>query len=84
VVGMALRCRAMAYPGMNCDALNTERTRLLALRNDLNAPSLSSRTETERAAQMIQVNGKLYTIAKAQSDKSCPLSAGAWPSSVVR
>ena len=31
-----------------------------------------------------QVNGKLYTIAKVQSDKSCPLIANAPPSSGVR
>jgi hypothetical protein len=30
------------------------------------------------------MNGKLYTIAKVQSDKSCPLVANAWPSSAVR
>jgi hypothetical protein len=30
------------------------------------------------------VNGKLYAIAKVQSDKSCPLVANAPPSSVVR
>ena len=30
------------YLDMNCDALNTERTRLLAVRDDLNKPQLSS------------------------------------------
>jgi len=72
------------YPGMNCDALNTERTRLLAVRDDLNAPSLSSKTDVQREGALTRVNGKLYTIAKVQSDKNCPLVAGAWPSSVVR
>jgi hypothetical protein len=38
----------------------------------------------QREAEFTQVNGKLYAIAKVQSDKSCPLTAGAWPSSVVR
>jgi hypothetical protein len=71
------------YPDMNCDALNTVRTRLLAVRADLNTPLLSSKTD-EREAERTQVNGKLYTIAKAQSDKSCPLIANAPPSSVVR
>jgi hypothetical protein len=68
---------------MNCDALNTESARLLAERADLNTP-LRSNTDAQRDAQIIQVNGKLYAIAKVQSDKSCPLTAGAWPSSVVR
>jgi hypothetical protein len=72
------------YPDMNCDALNTERTRLLGVRADLNAPSLSSKTDAQRDAEITQVNGKLYAIAKVQSAKSCPLVAGAWPSSVVR
>jgi hypothetical protein len=38
----------------------------------------------EREAQLTQVNGRLYAIAKVQSDKSCPLVASAPPSSVVR
>jgi hypothetical protein len=71
------------YPDMNCDALNAERTRLLAVRADLNTPLLSSRTD-EREAELTQVNGRLYAIAKVQSDKSCPLVANAPPSSVVR
>jgi hypothetical protein len=72
------------YQDMNCDALNAERTHLLAQRDDLNAPLLSARTEAEREAGRTQVNGKLYTLAKAQVDKSCPLVASAPPSSVVR
>jgi hypothetical protein len=72
------------YQDLNCDALNTERTRLLAVRDDLNAPSLSSKADTQREAETTQVNGRLYVIAKVQSGKSCPLIAGAWPSSVVR
>ena len=67
-------------PEMNCDALNTERTRLLAERADLKSPLLSSNTDAEREAELTQLNGKLYTIAKAQSDKSCPLIANAPPS----
>jgi len=69
---------------VDCDALNPERTRLLAVRTDLNAPLLSSKTEAERDAQIIQVNGKLYAIAKVQSKKSCPAVANVPPSSVVR
>jgi hypothetical protein len=68
---------------MNCDALNAERTRLLAVRADLNTPLLSSKTD-EREAELMQVNGKLYTIAKVQSDKTRPLVAIAPPSTVVR
>jgi hypothetical protein len=71
------------YPDLNCDALNTERTHPLTERADLNAPLLSSKTD-EREAELTRLNGKLYAIAKVQSDKSCPLVAGAWPSSVVR
>jgi hypothetical protein len=68
---------------MNCDALNAERARLLAVRGDLNT-LLRSNTDAEREAELTRVNGKLYAIAKVQSDKSCPLVANAPPSSVVR
>jgi hypothetical protein len=69
---------------MNCDALNPERARLLAVRADLNARLLSSKTEAERDAELTELNGRLYTVAKVQSDKSCPLVANAGPSPVVR
>ena len=72
------------YQDMDCAALNAERTRLLAVRADLNTPLLSSNTDVQREAEISQVNGKLYTIAKVQSDKSCPLVANAWPSAAVR
>jgi hypothetical protein len=68
---------------MNCAALNAERTRLLAQRDDLNKPQLSM-TNAEREAELMQVNGKLYTVEKAQFDKSCPAVANAVPSWVVR
>jgi hypothetical protein len=68
---------------MNCAALNTERTRLLAVRADLDTP-LRSNTDAQREAELTQMNGRLYAIAKVQSDKSCPLVANAPPSSVVR
>jgi hypothetical protein len=68
---------------MNCDALNTERARLLAVRADLDTP-LRSNTDAQREAELTQVNGKLCTMAKVQSDKSCPLIANAGASSVVR
>jgi len=66
------------------DAPNTERARLLSERADLNAPLLSSKTDAQRDAELTQVNGKLYAIAKLQSDKSCPAVANVPPSSVVR
>jgi hypothetical protein len=69
---------------MSCDPLNAENARLLAKRDDLNTSLLSSRTEAERDAELSRVNGKLFTIPKAQSDKSCPAVANASPSSVVR
>jgi hypothetical protein len=69
---------------MDCDALNAEWARLLAVRADLKSPLLSANTDAEREAELTKLNGKLFTVAKAQSDKSCPLVAGAWPSSVVR
>ena len=71
------------YQDMNCDGLNAERMRLLAVRADLATP-LRSNTDAQREAELTQVNGKLYTIAKVQSDKSCPLVAGARPASVMR
>jgi hypothetical protein len=63
--------------------LNTERARLLAVRADLDTP-LRSNTDAQREAELTQLNGKLYAIAKVRSDKSCPLVANAPPSSVVR
>ena len=71
------------YQDMNCDALNAERTRLLAVRADLNTP-LRSNTDAQREAERTRVNGKLYAIAKVRPDKSCPAVATASPSSVVR
>ena len=64
---------------MNCAALNTERTRLLAERADLNKPQLSM-TDAEREAVRAQLNGKLYTVEKVQFDKGCPAVANASPS----
>jgi hypothetical protein len=58
--------------------------RLLAERDDLNSPQISSRADAEREAELTQLNSKLYTVAKAEFDKSCPLVANAPPSSVVR
>jgi hypothetical protein len=69
---------------LNCDALNAESTRLLAERDELKSPLLPTNTDTEREAELTQLNGKLYTVAKAQSDKSCPLAASAPSGSVVR
>ena len=58
--------------------------RLLVERDDLNAPLLSSKTDAQRDTELTRVNGKLCTIAKVQSDKSCPAVVNAPPSSVVR
>ena len=68
---------------MDCDALRMERTRLLAQRDDLNKPQLSM-TDAEREAELTQLNGKLYTVDKAQFNKGCPAVATASPSAVVR
>ena len=47
-------------------------------------PLLSSNTDAEREAQLTQLNGKLYTVEKAQFNKGCPAVATASPSAVVR
>ena len=63
------------------------RTRLVAERADLKSPLLSSNTDAEREAELTQLNGKLYTVEKAQFAKSCPLVANtppSPPSAVVR
>ena len=65
---------------MDCAALDRERTRLVAERADLKSPLLSSNTAAEREAELTQLNGKLYTVEKAQFAKSCPLIANAPPS----
>ena len=67
---------------MDCDALRMERTRLLAQRDDLNKPQLSM-TDAEREAELTQLNGKLYTVEKAQFDKSCPAVANGSAGSIV-
>ena len=69
---------------MDCDALRMERTRLLAQREDLNSPLVSSKTDAQREAELTRVNGKLYTVAKAQFDKSCPAVANRPTGSVMR
>ena len=47
-------------------ALNAEKTRLLAERDDLKSPlRSSSMTEAQRDAELTQLNGKLYTVVKA-------------------
>jgi hypothetical protein len=47
-------------------------------------PLLSSNTDAEREAELTRLNGKLYTVAKVQSDKSCPLIANRWLSETER
>jgi len=41
-------------------------------------------TDAERQAELTQLNGKLYTVQKAQFDKSCPAAANGPAGSVVR
>ncbi|HUJ38795.1 MAG TPA: hypothetical protein VLW88_14095 [Hyphomicrobium sp.] len=72
------------HQGMDCDALNAEKARLLAERDDLNAPFFSSKTQAQREGELTQLNGKLYTVAKAQFDKQCPAVADGSAGSVVR
>ena len=69
---------------ISCESLNAERARLLAARDDLNAPFLSPKTQAEREAELTQLNGKLYAVAKAQFDKRCPAVANGPAGSVVR
>jgi len=68
----------------DCAALNDEHALLLVERDDLNSPQNSSRADAEREAELTKLNGKLYTVAKAEFDKSCPLVANGAASSVVR
>ncbi len=69
---------------MDCDALNTAKARLLAERDDLTTPFLSSKTQAQREGELTQLNGKLYTVAKAQFDKRCLAVANGSAGSVVR
>jgi len=69
---------------IDCAALNAENVRLLAERDELNAPLPSSKTQAQREAELTQLNGKLYTVAKAQFDKQCPAVANGPAGSVVR
>ncbi len=60
---------------MDCAALIVEKARLLAERDDLTTPFPSSKTQAQRDGELTQMNGKLYTVAKAQFDKRCPAVA---------
>ena len=71
------------YLDMNCDALSAANVRLLAERDDLNKSQLS-RTDAEREAELTQLNGKLYTVEKAQFNKGCPAVANGRAGSVAR
>ncbi len=61
---------------ISCEGLNAERARLLAARDDLKSPLLSSNAT--------ELNGKLYTVAKAQFDNGCPAMANGSAGLVVR
>ncbi len=69
---------------ISCESLNAEKARLLAERDDLKSPLLSSTTDAEREGELTRLNGKLYTVAKAQFDKGCPAVANGPAGSVVR
>ncbi len=69
---------------ISCESLNAERARLLAEREDLTTPLLPSNADTGREAKVTELNGKLYTVAKAQFDKQCPAIATGPTGSVVR
>ena len=69
---------------MDCAALDAERARLLAERDDLKSPLLSSNADAGREAELTQLNGKLYTVAKAQFDKRCPAVANGLAGPVVQ
>jgi hypothetical protein len=64
------------YQDMNCDALNTGRMRLLAQREELNKLQLSSEADGERQAELTRLNNKLYTVAKTEFGKCCPVALG--------
>lgn len=68
---------------ISCESLNAEKARLLAERDDLSRPGLSS-NDAERDAKVAELNGKLYTVAKAEFDKRCPTVANGSAGSVVR
>jgi len=68
----------------SCEALSAERDRLIRERDELSKPQLSSKSDTQRQDELAQLNGKLYTVAKAQFDKSCPAVANAAAASIVR
>ena len=69
----------------DCAALNAEKARLLAERDDLKSPlRSSSMTEAQRDAELTRLNGKLYTVAKALWERSCPAVANGSAGSVAR
>jgi hypothetical protein len=69
---------------MTCEALTTERDRTLGERDELSKPQLSIKTDAERQAEVAQLNGRLYSLAKAQFDKGCPAMATAGNGRFVR
>ena len=72
------------HESMTCEALSTERDRMLGERDELSKPQFSIRTDAERQSEVAQLNGKLYAVAKAQFDKGCPAVATAGNGRVVR
>jgi hypothetical protein len=68
----------------SCEALSAERDRLRGERDELTKPQFSSKTDAQRPDELAQLNGKLYTVAKAEFDKSCPGVVNGSPSTVGR
>ena len=66
------------HASRQCDAVLSG-SMVEAQRADLNTPLLYSNTNAEREAELTQLNGKLYTVEKAQFANSCPLVANAPP-----
>jgi len=83
-LGSLIEHNSAAHLPFSPCVLHAGRTRLLAERDDLNAPFLSSKTQAQREGELTQLNGKLYTVAKAQFDKRCPAVATGATGSVVR
>ena len=69
---------------ISCESLHAEKARLLAERDDLTTPFLSSKTQAQREGELTQLNGKLYTVEKGLWVKSCPAVATGSAESVAR
>ena len=64
--------------------VSTPSTRVCSLSEMISMSPRSPQERTERGAKLTDLNGKIYTVAKAQFDKSCPAVANGPAGSVVR